>query len=339
MSQPPTVFYLLYGEDDIAINAAVKQLRAAMGDDTEADLNTSEFDGDTTDVAEILGAARSFPFLADKRLVIVRGLISHLTRKGAGEMGKKALERLIDSLPELPDYTRLVLVERGNLRKDSRVVKLAQSDPRGYCKEHSVPKDLTEWIIRRAREAYETDIDAAAAHALASVVESDLRRADNELIKLVSYVNGEHPITETEVALLTPYVAEASAFDLVDALAAGNSRTALTLIHRVLDQDPSDPGFRLFSLITRQFRLLLLTREYLSNGGSANKNALAQHLGIHPYPASKLLVQSRAFSVSELEDIYRQLQKMDQDIKTGRITIGLALDLLAAGLSRQSTRR
>jgi len=225
----------------------------------------------------------------------------------------------------------LVLVERDNLKSNLKIVKLAGQV--GYLRQFTTPKDITQWIKSRAESEYKTPIEIQAAVALASVTGNDLRRADNELVKLVSYVGEGGTISEADVALLTPYVAEANVFDMVDALASGNGKVALTLMSQVLDQDPSDPGFRLFSLITRQFRLLLLTREHIDNGGSPDKNTLAKVLGIHSYPASKLAVQSRRFTVPQLDSIYRRVQQYDVDMKTGRIQPRLALELLAASLT------
>lgn len=321
--------YLLYGDDDMALEEALRQVRAMMGDGPDADMNISHYEGQDSRVPKILNDVRSFPFLADKRMVIVKGLMAHLQRTAAG---KAELEQLIEAFPQLPPHARLVLVERAGLRSNTKIVKAAQTH--GYARSYSAPKDSTQWIQRRAQEEYGALIEPGAAVALASVTGSDLRRADNELVKLVAYVDGERAIREGDVALLTPYVAEANVFDLVDALAAGNGKTALRLMLHVLEQDPSDPGFRLFALIVRQFRLLLLTREHLDGGGSRDKNAVAQLLGIHPYPAGKLVGQSRRFTLAQLEAIYRRLQRYDQEMKTGQVTPRLALELLVAALAQ-----
>lgn len=322
-------FYLFHGDDDMSLGDAVKQIRASMGDGPNADMNISEYDGENTDVAKIINDVKSFPFLADKRLVIVKNFVKSSMKTASG---KKQLQRLIDTIPDLPAHSRLVLVERDNLKSNLKIVKVAQSN--GYLRQFTAPKDTTQWIMKRAKEEYDSEIEPRAAVALSSVTGGDLRRADNEIVKLVSYVDGERAINEADVALLTPYVAEANVFDMVDALATGNGRVALSLMKQVLDQDPSDPGFRLFSLITRQFRLLLLTREHINNGGSPDKNTLAKVLGIHPYPAGKLAVQSRRFEVSQLDSIYRRVQQYDVDMKTGKIKPRLALELLVASLGK-----
>ena len=335
MSNTPT-FYIFHGDDDISIDQALQRIRGAMGEDANGDLNTSEFDGTEATVPEILGAVKSFPFLSDKRLVIVKGLIRHITRKGAGETGKKAVNRLIEDLPGLPDYARLVMVEREVLSDGNKVLKAAQKMDNGYIGKFEKPQNLTGWIINRAKDEYDAEILPQAAQAIAEVVNQDMRRADNELYKLVCYVDGDHPINEQDVARLTPYVPEANIFEMVDALATGNGEKALRLIHQALHDDPRDPGFGLFGMIVRQFRLLLMVREHLNSGGGSQNQVIAKALGVHPFVAGKIAVQSRAFNINQLDAILKRLQKYDQDMKTGRIEARLALDLLVAGLSRKS---
>jgi len=332
MSDSPT-FYIFHGDDDISLENALKKMRDSMGEN--GDLNTSEYEATETTVPDVLGAVKSMPFLADKRLVIVKGLISHITRKGAGETGKKARERLLEELPNLPAHARLVLVEREALSEKNKVLRAIEKMDNGYVGRFEKPKNLTGWIIKRAKDEYDTEILPQAAQAIADVVNEDMRRADNELYKLICFVDGDHPITEQDVAMLTPYVPEANVFEMVDALARGNGNMALQLIHQALRDNPRDPGFGLFALIVRQFRLLLMVREHLNNGGGSQNPVIAKALGVHPFVAGKISQQSRAFSTEQLDSILRALQKYDQDMKTGRIEPRLALDLLVTSLARQ----
>lgn len=332
MSDSPT-FYIFHGDDDISIDEAIKKMRSSMGED--GDLNTSEFDGTQDSVPEILSAVKSFPFLSDKRLAIVKGLITHITRRGAGETGKKASDRLMQELPNLPTYARLVMIEPDTLSDKNKILKAAQSMDNGYIGKFEKPQNLTGWIINRAKKEYEAEILPQAAQAIADVVNNDMRRADNELYKLVCYVDGDHPINEHDVAMLTPYVPEANVFDMVDALAVGDGDKALRLIHRALHENPRDPGFGLFSLIVRQFRLLLMVRDHLNGGGGSQNPVIAKALGVHPFVAGKISVQSRAFTIEQLESVMKGLQKYDQDMKTGRIDARLALDLLVTSLAKK----
>ncbi|MBZ0276871.1 MAG: DNA polymerase III subunit delta [Anaerolineae bacterium] len=329
MAKATPTFYILHGDDLFTLEQAVTEFRARM-DDANGDLNTSEFDGQAVSVPEIINAVSSYPFLSDKRMVIVKGMLAWITRKGAGETGKKAVEQLMDALPHLPDWGRLIFVERETLSDSNKLLKLARESENGYEKNFPAPTDATGWIIKRAQETYAAEIEPRAAVALAAVIGSDLVRADAELVKLTSYVNGERPITEADVDLLTPYLAEAKVFDLVDAMAEGRGKAALQQLHRLLMEKDEDP-FRVYGMIVRQFRLLLTAKEFLVGGGYPKDMASA--LSMAPYVAKKMAQQSRGFSLEQLDRIYHSLLDTDLKMKTGQITPELALDLLIAGLA------
>src|SRR5262249_42105576 len=328
MSRTVPTFYVLHGDDEFSRKAEVQNMRSRMGDPGTAELNTSTFDGRNATAAEVLAAASSMPFLADKRLVIVDGMLSWLTRKGAGKSAKGELDTLATALPNLPDYARLVFVESETLNDSNPILKLVKQEPRGYIKAFNPPRDTTHWITKQV-QAYGGTIEPRAASALAAVVGADLRAADSECIKLVTYAGTDRAISEADVALLTPYVAEAKIFDMVDALGKRDANTAARLIRRLMeDQDPMS----LLPMIYRQFRLLIQAREALDAGG--DKRDLMKFPDFKSdFVAQKAIEQARNFDMPQLESIYRFLLETDHHIKTGKITDSLALDLLVAGLA------
>jgi len=328
MTKSTPTFYVFHGPDEFSCRAQLQTMRAQMGDPSTAELNTSILDGKTVAATDVLAAASAVPFLSTKRLVIVEGMLSWLTRKGAGKSGKEQLEVLVAGLPALPEFARVVFVEPETLPDSHPILKLAKTDPAGYHKLFDPPRDPVRWIMNQARQEYGAEIEPQAAAALASVVGEDLRAADSELAKLSAYVNHARPIGEADVALLTSYVAEADVFEMVDALGRRDGATAAQLLHRLLEDD--DP-LRLFGMIIRQFRLLILAREHLDAGGSANQ--IAQAIGVHDYVGKKLAQQVRAFSLEQLEQIYHYLLDTDLGIKTGKVDGILALDLLIAGIT------
>ncbi len=334
---PPT-FYILHGTQELLLVEELQKLRARMPADT-GDFNITELDGTTVRVSEVLNQASTSPFLASQRLVIVRGLLAWLGRRGAGAAGKREAEALYEGLPGLPPSARLVLVEHRDLEpagrgrpRRNRFVQLAQQEAGGYTRAFRLPQDVPAWIQRRARARHEAEISRGAAMALAEVTRGDLRRADNELHKLASYVDGERGIDEEDVALLTPWVAEARTFDLTDALAERRARRAQELLQQMLAEDSSSDGLILFATVVTHFRRLLLTREHLLLQGSAQ--GMAQSLGLRPGRyLNKLQQQAQQFELADLEAIHRKLQADDLAMKTGKLRPGLALELLVAALA------
>lgn len=329
-------FYLLHGPDEFSRRAYLDSMRRKMGDPTTAELNTVVLDGKSASAAEVLASARAIPFLSDKRLVIVDGMLTWLARRGAGKTGKVQLDLLCEQLPTLPDWARVVFIEPETLPEKHPILELVRTTRGGFQKLFEAPRDATAWIENQARTVYGATIETSAARALAAVIEHDLRAADSELAKLAAYVNGERPITEADVSLLTAYAAEPDVFVMVDALGRRDSAAALRLLHRLLAGD--DP-LRLFGMIVRQFRLLILAREYLNTGGSAQPRDMSKAIGVHPYVAEKLAGQVRQFTLDQLESIYHSLLEADVGIKTGKVDGVLALDMLVAGLAGESERR
>ncbi len=322
-------FYVFHGDDDLNMSEAVRKMHHDMGEN--GNLNTSEFDGTVASVPEIINAVSSFPFLSEKRLVIVKGMLAWITRRGAGQAGKNAVDQLTEALPRLPDHARLVFVERELLAEKHPILLVIKQTTNGFEKLFKTPQDITGWILRRARSEYDVEIDNDAAAALSQVIGDDLRRADNELIKLVSYIADRKRITEDDVVQLTPYVPEANIFKMVDAIAEGRGPMALELMHRLIDDKQQD-AFSLFGMIVRQFRLLLIAKEHLVTGGAPG--GVAKAAGVRPFMAQNLARQARDFSLEDLERIYRALQDFDLRMKTGRIEPNLALDLFVSSVTR-----
>jgi DNA polymerase-3 subunit delta len=333
MTKPTPTFYVLHGEDEFTRSETLVDFKRRLGRADTVGLNTTVLNGKRLTLAELHHACDAIPFLADKRLVIVDGLLSRLTpRKGQAlsDARQRLLDDLADYLPHLPPTTRLVLVENRALPSNHPILKLAKQEQRGYVKRFERPdaKALPAWIKRRVQK-HGGDIEPRAAHRLAAVVGANLRLLDQEILKLVTYSRGESAITEADVELLVPYSQDAVIFDLVDALGHRDGSTAANTLHRLIDEGEHPLG--LLGMIIRQFRLLIQVKALKARGASSRD--VAKTLGIHPFPARKLHNQATHFTSMQLEKVYRYLSETDLSIKTGKLDAEVALDLLVAGLA------
>lgn len=348
-SSPIPVVYVFHGPDEPTLRESLAELCSRVTSPGTADLNTTRLEGQTVELGEIKTAANTLPFLADTRLVLVDNLTESST-------AKTLLEGLAAVISGLPDSTRLVFVEAGladhsqdsdaaRRRKTARqsllkkLVNIVENDPRGKVYEFKKPQDTARWLIKRAA-MHSVQIEPSAAQLLAERIGDDLTLADTELAKLATYVNGERPIRVADVELLTPFTPEANIFHMVDALGQRNGQHALTLLRQLLDA--GDEPLRIFAMIVRQYRLLLLMREYLDTGGSLN-NA-AQALDLSEFVAKKVAGQAKNYRLEQLERIYRYLLETDISMKGGmpehdlfgkpvdRLDPALALEELVARL-------
>ncbi|MGC9335563.1 MAG: DNA polymerase III subunit delta, partial [Anaerolineae bacterium] len=200
MTKPKPTFYVFHGEDEFTRSETLADFKRRLGPPSMVDLNTTVLDGKRVTLADLRHTCDAIPFLAERRLVIVEGLLSTLRPRKGQELSsakKRFLSDLAEYLRHLPPTTRLVFVERSALPSSHPIVKVARGDERGYVKHFERPdaRALPRWIKKRLKE-YGGRIEPRAADRLAAVVGADLRLLDQEILKLVTYTNSERPITE-----------------------------------------------------------------------------------------------------------------------------------------------
>ncbi len=330
------MFYLLHGEDEYTRSAELAKMKAKLGDPTTADLNVTILDGRKATLGELAYACDTVPFLSEKRLVIVNDLAARFEPQAAGgkespEQDRAFLQGLEEYLSRLPESARLVFLERRRINKRNPVYRLAFNSERGHVREFRPRRGaaLNRWISQQVKEKGGR-IEAGAINLLAVFVGNDLRLLDQEIDKLLTYTGGERPIGEGDVQLLVSYVREADIFQMVDALGKRDSREAMRLLHRLLED--GNPPLYLLHMIIRQFRILLRVKELLGKGTSAMD--IKALLGLHPFVVEKMMKQVPNFSIAQLEAIYHRLLEIDSAVKTGSMEPRLALDVFVTELRR-----
>lgn len=317
---------LLHGDDEFAIAEHLADLKRRLGPPENVALNTTEFDARFLKLAEMRAASDAMPFLAAQRLVVVNNMVG----KGGAITNRQFIDDLLQYLPSLPPFTALVLVATGALPNNSRLLKGVRETPGGEVLKFAVPEggELIQWILGRAA-AGGGEFAVDGAQALAMAAGDDPRMLAQEIDKLLAYVKWSRPVRGEDVERLTPAASHANIFNLVDSLGRREGRRAIAELHRLLDQPGQEP-LSIFAMIVRQFRLLLLAREMLDNGSRANE--IASRLKLHPYVADKIAVQSRRYSLAQLEQVYSRLLALDLAMKSGADQV-MTLDLLVAGLT------
>lgn len=327
------MYYIFHGDDEFTLSEAVAELKGKLGDPAMVDVNTTILDGQGLTLPELIHACDAIPFMGDRRLVIVEGLLQRFDpqKGGRSEADQRLVDGLRDYLQDLPDTTRLLFVESKSLHGNNSILRLGQRDDHAYVRKFEVPRHqaVSRWIRERVEEKGGR-IQTGAVMALAAYGGDDLRRLDQEIEKLLTYA-GDRPVTEANVRQLVPAATESDIFAMVDALGQRNHREAATRLHELLEA--GEPPMYLLYMITRQFRILIQVKELAGEGMS--RSALQSRLGLHPFVVKKALAQARNFSPSQLNAIYQKILETDEAIKTGRLEPELALDMLVAELVAQ----
>jgi DNA polymerase-3 subunit delta len=322
---------ILHGEDDLAMSQRLSAILAELGNADLADFDSLRLDGRTISMADLETAVNTLPLFSPRRVVI----LSHPLARLAQSPNK---EKFLALLGQVPPPVTLVLLEYKSIteerdRKKGHLHWLEAwangAGERVELHHYPLPKpaEMPARIQKMAKE-HNGQIAADASRQLAVLIGDNPRLADQELQKLLAYVNYSRPIQIDDVQHLTEDQAQGDVFRMVDAIGNRSARQAINMFHRLLEQQ--DP-ISIFAMVVRQFRLLLLAREIIDGRGQIRDVTGALHL--HPYVAEKIYAQARRFPLARLEEIYHRLLEIDVSVKTGEIDADLALDTFIAGLA------
>ncbi len=300
----------LYGGDTYRSQKKLDDIKAKFLRDIDpSGLNLQQLDGGAADPDEIRTALRASPFLAAKRLVVIKDLIVSAKKK-KGE----ALPELLDAVPE---ETILVLHEREGAEELEGSPAYEKLKGGKFYPEFRPmgPNEVPAWISQEAKSRGVTFSKEAMA-AYVSGAGNDAWNIANELDAMTAYAgaSGRTEIGIDAVRACARTQVEESVFDLLDAIGTKRAGAAAGLLDRLLLQGESEVA--LLSRLLGHVRGLLVASE-LSVSGEASKDRLARELGIHPFAASKLLSQSRHHKLGDLERLFVWLVDADEKLKQG----------------------
>jgi DNA polymerase-3 subunit delta len=345
------VIYIFHGGDSYSLREALDGLRAGVGPPELQSANTTVFSGQEVTLNSLLGPCCAVPFLAERRLVVVEGLLATtepsfrpgpgqaLRRAGGGQSpegrgGRTALpsqwQGLQVSLQKIAPTTDLVFVD-GPLRRDNPFLQeLATVAQVREFAPLAVP-DLERWIAQQASRRGAA-IASDSIRLLADLIASDLWTLGNELEKLALYCHGRQIEVEDVEALVSP-AREASIFAAVDAVLEHSSQRALQLVSRLLEGGTTVA--RIMTMLARQVRLLLLAQELLQT--RVPQDELGRRLGIaSAFPLRKTLEQARRSTPEELRRLHTLLLEAEIAMKTGAQEERPALELLVARICQEA---
>ena len=334
------MLYILWGQDDFSLYESLEEIKRGIGDQTLLATNTTTFDSQNLTAEQLRAVCETAPFLAEKRLVIVRGLLERFEPKGKSSRQKKTTpvtnqqseyKSLAEYISKIPDSTILVLIDDSRIGSNNPLLKELSTK----AKVKSFPllrgSKLLQWIQGYISKE-DGSISPRAVDLLAELVGSNLRIMANEVNKLILFASGRR-IEEEDVKVVTGYAQEANVFALIDAIFEFRVGTAEQLLQQLLQRGAS-PAY-LLVMLSRQTRRIVQVKG-LRNQKKPVREIQAK-LGLtSDFAWRKISELADRYPMERLKDIYRKLLETDLAIKTGKYGGELALNLLIAELCQRS---
>ncbi len=323
--RPQALVHLVRGDDPALVAQATRALVERLTGGLDTSLVVEEHGAaDELDVAAIVDACTTPPFLVDRRVVVVRD---------AGRLGAADAARLVETLERPVPSVHLVLVAGGGTIPVA-LVKLATATGEAVDAAAGRGRERGRWMAEQLRHA-PVKLDAAAARRLEEHLGEDLGRLAG-LVESLAAAYGEG--ATVNAAALEPFLGEAGAvppWELTDAIDAGDVAGALRSLHRLLAAGRAAPVV-VATLHGHFSNMLRLDGADVASGDDA-----AVLLGARsPFVAKKALDRARQLGSERIGQAVTLVADADLDVK-GQTALppDLVLEILVARLARLARSR
>ena len=303
---------LFEGEEEHLKSAALKALRALLLPQGLEELNETVLDAPETD--QLIAASETLPFMADRRLVVVRDHPA-LTGRAEGD------ERLASYLPGVPSTTVLVFY--------------CSKKPDGRKKLYTVIKKLNGIVtfsplrdreltafVTEAFKAQGKECDERTADFLIFTSGSDANLLLGEIAKIASHAGDAPSIHPDEVRALATPSTECTVFQMVDAVVAGQQSRAFQLMRNQLLAGAD--RLYLLSMLLRQFRLLQHIR--IMQYEKRSRDQIRAALGVPSFAVDQYMRQAALYTNAQIKKAVRICFDMEYAVKSGRIGLDGSLE-------------
>jgi DNA polymerase-3 subunit delta len=365
------LIHVLHGEDEFSITEALARIRASVGPEEVRDANTTVFEGRGFQIGAVVAAASAVPFLAERRLVIVRGLLSRL-QEG-------------DKKPSFPPAADPLPAGRGTRDSGSQGEGEAPSPPKSSEIVSRSPGD--EWDALASRlegipattelvffDVPENDrqklkrggrgLRVAGPRAVVKEFEPPQRQAldawtrdrfaalgaqagPDAVARLTWLAGGNLRLLDQEVRKLALHAdgrpVRREDMDLL--VPEAREESIFAAVDAILERRPGVAMKLLYNLLSggatsgyvlnmlsRQVRNVILAQDLRDR--SVPPDEIGKRTGVKKgFALDKTLRQAERFSPAYLASVHRRLLDADLSIKTGELDERLAIEILVARLS------
>ena len=290
--------YYLMGEESYYIDKISEYIAQTVLTDEEKEFNLTVVYGSDTDVATIINAAKRYPMMAERQVVIV---------KEAQQL--KNIEELVYYVQKPLQSTILVLCHK-NGTIDRRKKLAAEVEKVGVLfeskklKETQLPGFITSYLKRKS-----VDIEPKASEMMAEFVGADLNRMAGELDKLIiTLPQGVTRVSPEQIELNIGISKDYNNYELRSALVVKDVLKANKIIKYFEENPKTNPIQMTLSVLFGFFSNLMLA--YYAP--EKTEQGIAAQLGLRsPWQAREYIMAMRQYSGVKVMQIIGEIRYCD----------------------------
>lgn len=254
------------------------------------DLALQRIDGDETDLQTVLEAVQSLPFLATRKMVVLRDV-------SRNKQLAESIEQIISSVGDTTD----VVFYEPQIDRRTAFFKLLKAKTKFEDYPELDNYSLAKWLVDEAKKQGGS-IGQGDANYLIGRVGTNQSLLFNELQKLLLY---NPSISRETIDLLTQQTPQSKVFDLLDAAFAGRREQALKLYANQRAQKVEPQA--LHAMISWQLQQIALTKYAIGKTAAE----IARDTGLKEYPISKAMGLAARLDEKKLNNLISDALELD----------------------------
>lgn len=311
------MIYVLYGKEEDLLKKELYKIKEREQIDS---LCISYYDLETSTAEMIVEDLMTISMFGSKKLVVVQNAYI-LTGKKGNEQNIEILINYIENSSE--DAILVFSTTSEKLDERKKIVKLLKKKAT-IIEKNSEPN--IRQFIKELFAGYQ--ILPSELTLFETRVGNNLSLLEKEAEKLKIYKYDDKIISREDILEVTSETTDLDIFKFIDTIINKKKKEAIYTYEELVKR--GEEPIAIIVMLANQIRIMYQSKELLIRGYS--EKGIALELGIHPYRVKKALEKSHSYTSDTLLRFLWDLQKLDEQIKTGTIDKFLGLELFILGM-------
>ncbi|WP_127836412.1 DNA polymerase III subunit delta [Clostridium prolinivorans] len=319
--------YIFCGTEEALIKETIDIIVNKNVQESFKELNYVQFDGLTADAFNIVNTCETIPFISDKKVVVVYR--ANFLKENEDQESKKKLEIITKYIENPAKHCILIMYYIFDDDREKISDNLKKIDKKAcVVKFNKLTGQNLEKKVKKIFEDKGKNIGNFELKLFCESLENNMNIIKNEVEKLCMYAF-ERDITKEDILKLLPPKTDNDIFNLVDSISSKKIEKALNIFNELIFKGEKIPY--ILYMIERQFNILLQIKIGIESG--KNSEVLAKELKLNPYICSKMIVQSKKFTIKGLKQAINLCLKTEQILKTSSLNSKTEMELLIINTS------
>ena len=307
-------FYVVFGEDPFLVSKECEKLLDTVLGSEDRSMALYEPRVNEADISDVLDELRTLPFLASKRVVLIKDAEPFVKANG---------DAMVSYLDNVSPSGVLILTV-GSWDKRTRLHKKFQKTGGLIEVARMYSNQLPGYITSYAQQTHAIRLDGQTSRFLVELVGDDPGRLCREMDKLAVYVSPKKTVSPKDIESLIGHNRMFDAFGVIDSVSAGQIGPAISRIRNMFAADKS-AEYSVVGAFGYHFRRLFRAKALVSKGVSPQQAAAKMRVR---YKQNEFLQQVGRLSLAQLGGILAELGQIDFGMKTGQTTASIAIERL-----------